>query len=134
MDAKLLKDVEQCEKLYHIHGRVEVDEDTGKSRRVARMRRKYLDLVNEKHKKAPTRVLLSGHMMAVKIWQYAKTWQRRPLTPMIASVDMGVEWSRRPNIYGCSVWDRKSSSMLTKLCGRPSPCCAPERSLQRLSN
>ncbi|KAJ3550422.1 hypothetical protein NMY22_g496 [Coprinellus aureogranulatus] len=37
------------------------------------MRRPYLDVVNPRHRKALTRVLLSNHKMAVEIWQYAKT-------------------------------------------------------------
>ncbi|KAJ3540891.1 hypothetical protein NMY22_g4120 [Coprinellus aureogranulatus] len=73
MDAALLAKIEACDKLYLIHGRVEIDPNTGKSRRVARMRRPYLDIAALRHRKALTRVLVSNHKMAVEIWQYAKT-------------------------------------------------------------
>lgn len=73
MDQLLLATTNQSEKLYLIHGRVEVDAATGRSRQVARMRRHYLGIANAKHRKAFTRVLLSNHKMAVEIWQYAKT-------------------------------------------------------------
>lgn len=72
MDETLQNKIDSSERMYLIRGnRTVIDKRNGKASRPTRALRDYLRVANPDHRKALTRIFLSGHNMALEIWRYA---------------------------------------------------------------
>jgi hypothetical protein len=71
--TEIQREFDGSSKLYLLHGRLDNGEEEGRRKVVVTSKlRDYLRLENPNHRKAFTRILVSAHMLAVEIYQYAK--------------------------------------------------------------